>query len=142
MHVDINFRFPRPQETEQGGDSVHDDQAGHDCVLHDSFLVRFEDPLSNERNVDVILRSSFSQRLVNWYFLCHQALCIAVTLIYVISSVKWFTLLVLVCKKQLFGMIVYVCLLILLKVNFSNPTIAQKFFLSVICAFGLKLLHL
>ena len=40
MHVDISCRLPPPQVTEQDEYSLHDDQVGHDCVLHGSFLVR------------------------------------------------------------------------------------------------------
>ena len=47
VHVDTNRRIPPPQVTEQDESSVQDDQVGHDCVLHCSFLVRL-DPLPNK----------------------------------------------------------------------------------------------
>ena len=41
--------IPLPQVTEQSEAILQDDQAEHDCVLHGSLLVRFEDPLSNNK---------------------------------------------------------------------------------------------
>ena len=46
MHVDENCCVPPPQITEQGEDSLQDDQVGHDCVLQDPFLLRRDSPLS------------------------------------------------------------------------------------------------
>ena len=50
VQVDINRRIPTPQVTGQDKSSVHDDQVGHDCVLHCSFLVRL-DPLPNKATI-------------------------------------------------------------------------------------------
>ena len=47
MHLDRRCRVPPPQATEQDDDSLQDDQVGHDCVLHGSFLVRLKDPPPN-----------------------------------------------------------------------------------------------
>ena len=43
MHLDVSCRVPPPQVTEQDEATLQDDQAGHDWVLHVSFLTRFED---------------------------------------------------------------------------------------------------
>ena len=45
MHVDTNCCVPPSQVTEQGEDSLQDDQVGHDCVLQDLFLLRCDSPL-------------------------------------------------------------------------------------------------
>ena len=44
VQVDISCRVPPPHVTEQDEDSLQDDQVGHDCVLHGSFLVRVKEP--------------------------------------------------------------------------------------------------
>ena len=46
MHVDKNCCVPPSQVSEQGEDSLQDDQVGHDCVLQDLFLLRSDSPLS------------------------------------------------------------------------------------------------
>ena len=47
---DVSCCIPLPQETEQSEFKLQADQVGHDCVLHDSFRVRLEDPLPKERS--------------------------------------------------------------------------------------------
>ena len=51
MHVDDNCCVPSAQVTEQGEDSLQDDQAGHDCVLQDLFLLRRDSPLSKNNRI-------------------------------------------------------------------------------------------
>ena len=50
MHVDKNCCIPPSQVTEQGEDLLHADQVGHDCVLQDVILVRFDSPLSKNKS--------------------------------------------------------------------------------------------
>ena len=44
-HVDERILVPPPQVTEQGEDSLHDDQVGHVGVLHGSCFVRLHEPV-------------------------------------------------------------------------------------------------
>ena len=52
MHVDENCCIPPSQVTEQGEDSLHDDQVGHDWALQDLlvflFLVKFPPSKNNK----------------------------------------------------------------------------------------------
>ena len=50
VQVDVTSCVPRPQVVEQDEAKLQDDQVGHDCVLHVSFLCRLKDPLSNTAN--------------------------------------------------------------------------------------------
>ena len=43
--MDERILVPPPQVTEQGEDLLHDDQVGHDGVLHGSSFVRLDKPL-------------------------------------------------------------------------------------------------
>ena len=43
--MDERIRVPLPQVTKQGESSLHDDQVGHDGVLHGSSFVRLDEPL-------------------------------------------------------------------------------------------------
>ena len=62
-HVDKKILVPPPQVTEQGEDLLHDDQVGHDGMLHGSSFVRLDKPLLPKiqaRGVFLVDTSSFS----------------------------------------------------------------------------------
>ena len=52
---DVRSCVPLPQVTEQPEPILQDDQVGHGGVLHGSFLVRLDDPLSNNKKFAVLL---------------------------------------------------------------------------------------
>ena len=69
-HVDERVLVPPPQVNEQDEDSLHDDQVGHDGVLHGSSFVRLDQPLLPKtqlaRGVYLFGASSLSTKGFTW----------------------------------------------------------------------------